>query len=48
MKKTSRPAIEFIPLSTDADKIRFFGKLMPALLLLKVSLLKFLRYQLAG
>ncbi len=48
MKKTPRPAIEFIPLSTDAGKIRFFGALMPALLLLKASPLKFLRYQLAG
>jgi len=48
MARTLRPSIEFIPLSTDADKIRFFGTLMPALLLLKASPAKFLRYQLAG
>jgi hypothetical protein len=28
-----RPDIRFIPTSTDADKIRFFGNLMPAILL---------------
>lgn len=39
-----RPAITFIPMSTDADKIRFFGTLMPALLLLKASPWRFLRY----
>lgn len=42
-----RPEIRFIPMSTDADKIRFFGTLMPALLLLKQSPLRFLQFQLA-
>lgn len=28
---TARPEIRFISMSTDADKIRFFGTLMPAL-----------------
>jgi epoxyqueuosine reductase len=40
-----RPEIRFIPMSTDADKIRFFGTLMPALLLLKQSPLRFLQFQ---
>jgi len=31
-----RPEIRFVGGSTDADKIRFFGTLMPALLLLTV------------
>jgi ferredoxin len=41
-----RPEISFIPLSTDAGKIRFFGTLMPALLLLKASPARFLHAQL--
>jgi epoxyqueuosine reductase len=41
-----RPTIQFVPMSTDAKKIRFFGTLMPSLLLLKASPLRFLRYQL--
>ncbi len=40
-----RPEIQFIPMSTDPGKIRFFGTLMPALLLLKASPLRFLQYQ---
>jgi len=44
MKKT-RPGIQFIPLSIDAGIIRFFGTLMPALLLLKASPHRFLNYQ---
>jgi len=32
-------------MSTDAAKIKFFGTLMPALLLLKASPLRFMRYQ---
>jgi epoxyqueuosine reductase len=45
--KTSlkRPELQFIPISTDAKKIQFFGTLMPALLLLKASPLKFAQYQ---
>jgi epoxyqueuosine reductase len=41
----NRPDIQFIPMSTDAAKIKFFGTLMPALLLLKASPLQFIRYQ---
>jgi ferredoxin len=37
--------IRFVPMSTDEDKIRFFGTLMPALLLLKASPGRFVRYQ---
>ncbi len=40
-----RPDIRFIPMSTDADKIRFFGNLMPALLLLRQSPREFLSFQ---
>jgi hypothetical protein len=43
--KLNRPPITFIPMSTDAEKIRFFGTLMPALLLLRASPLRFLQYQ---
>ncbi len=43
--KRERPEIQFIPMSTDPGKIRFFGTLMPALLLLKASPLRFLQYQ---
>ena len=38
-----RPEIQFIPLSTDEKKIRFFGTLMPTLLLLGQSPVMFLR-----
>ena len=41
----TRPEIQFIPLSTDEGKIRFFGTLMPALLLLKESPRAFLAFQ---
>jgi hypothetical protein len=40
-----KPTIHFIPASTNEDRIRFFGTLMPALLLLKQSPLQFLRFQ---
>jgi epoxyqueuosine reductase len=40
-----RPDIRFIPMSTDPAKIKFFGTLMPALLLLKASPRQFIRYQ---
>ena len=40
--------IECIPMSTNYDKIRFFGTLMPALLLLKASPPCFLNYQIEG
>jgi epoxyqueuosine reductase len=42
-----RPDIKFIPVSTDPAKIKFFGMLMPALLLLKASPLRFLQFQAA-
>lgn len=48
MTTLTRPEIEFIPLSADPERIRFFGTLMPAILLFKASPLRFLRYQLAG
>ncbi len=41
----TRPEIQFIPLSTDEGKIRFFGTLMPSLLLLKESPRAFLAFQ---
>ncbi|HVP21705.1 MAG TPA: hypothetical protein VMS73_07570 [Anaerolineaceae bacterium] len=37
--------IDFIPISTDPAKIKFFGTLMPSLLLLKASPLRFAQYQ---
>jgi len=37
--------IEFVPMSTDERTIRFFGTLMPALLLIKASPGQFIRYQ---
>ncbi|MBN1888536.1 MAG: hypothetical protein JW850_11120 [Thermoflexales bacterium] len=40
-----KPTIHFIPASTNEDRIRFFGTLMPALLLLKQSPLQFVRFQ---
>ena len=42
-----RPDIRFIPMSTDAAKIKFFGTLMPSLMLLKASPLRFIRFQVA-
>jgi epoxyqueuosine reductase len=48
LKEPSRPDITFIPLSTDPGKIRFFGTLMPALLLLRASPRRFAHYQVAG
>ena len=39
-----RPEIRFVGGSTDAEKIRFFGNLMPALLLLKEAPLQFVIY----
>jgi len=44
----ARRSVETIPMSTDAGKIKFFGTLMPALLLLKASPLRFLGYQFAS
>ncbi len=43
MNKTTRPEITFIPMSTDAKKIEFFGTLMPSLMLLAASPLRFLK-----
>jgi epoxyqueuosine reductase len=43
----ARPEIRFVPMSTDEGKIRFFGTLMPALLLIKASPGQFVRYQFA-
>lgn len=37
MQLATRPHIEFIPLSTDLNKIKFFGTLMPGLMLLKAN-----------
>jgi len=47
MKTASRPEIRFVPISTDPAKIRFFGTLMPALLLLKASPGRLIREQVA-
>jgi ferredoxin len=47
LSDSPRPEIRFVPLSTDPDKIRFFGTLMPALLLLKDSPRAFVRHQFA-
>ena len=47
MSAAPRPEIRFIPLSTDPAKIRFFGTLMPALLLLKASPGRFAHFQVA-
>jgi epoxyqueuosine reductase len=44
----ARPAIQFIGASTDADKIRFFGTLMPALMLLAKAPGRFAAAQIAG
>ncbi len=48
MPTIERPAIPFVPMSTDLDRIRFFGTLRPAILLLKSSPWQFLRDQVAG
>jgi len=48
MSKSMKSEIQFVPVSTDGDKIRFFGTLIPAILLLRASPLRFLRFQLAG
>ena len=47
MANAARPEIAFVPISTDAKKIRFFGTLMPALLLLKASPARFAQAQVA-
>lgn len=47
MRDAARPEIAFVPISTDANKIRFFGTLMPALLLLKASPGRFAQAQVA-
>jgi epoxyqueuosine reductase len=47
MAERKRPEILFVPISTDANKIRFFGTLMPALLLLKASPARFAQAQAA-
>lgn len=47
-KVAKRPDIRFVPLSTDERKIHFFGTLMPAILLLRASPMRFLGFQLAG
>uniref|UniRef100_Q3AT49 4Fe-4S ferredoxin-type domain-containing protein n=1 Tax=Chlorobium chlorochromatii (strain CaD3) TaxID=340177 RepID=Q3AT49_CHLCH len=47
MRELKNIEIQFIPLSKDEKKIRFFGTLIPAILLLKASPLRFLRFQFA-
>lgn len=47
MVEAERPEIVFLPISTDENKIRFFGTLMPALLLLRASPGQFVRTQAA-
>ena len=47
MARARRPEITFVPLSTDEGKIRFFGTLMPALLLLRAAPGQLLRHQIA-
>ena len=47
MVEAERPEIIFVPLSTDEGKIRFFGTLMPALLLLRAAPGQLLRHQIA-
>jgi hypothetical protein len=44
----TRPEIQFVPLSTDARTIRFFGTLMPAVLLLRASPLRFVEASVAA
>ena len=48
LNETTRPEITFVPLSTDEGKIRFFGTLMPALLLLKAAPGQFFRHQITS
>lgn len=48
MSESRRPDIQFLPLSTDPGKIRFFGTLMPALLLLRASPWQLARHQVAS
>lgn len=48
MSDSHRPDIRFLPLSTDPGKIRFFGTLMPALLLLRASPWQLVRHQVAS
>lgn len=47
MAEAERPEIVFVPMSTDENKIRFFGTLMPALLLFKASPVRFAQTQIA-
>lgn len=47
MDDTPHPDIQFVPMSTNERTIRFFGTLMPALLLIKASPGRFARYQFA-
>jgi epoxyqueuosine reductase len=42
----TRPEMRFVPISTNETKIRFFGTLMPALLLIKASPGRFIHHQL--
>ena len=48
MEKTPRQEIAFIPMSTNVDKIEFFGTLMPALMLLRAAPLRFIQFQIAS
>lgn len=45
VERSPQPRIRFVPISTDERTIRFFGTLMPALLLLKASPGRFVQYQ---
>lgn len=45
MSTSTRPEIRFVPLSADPERIRFFGTLMPAIMLLKASPWRFFQYQ---
>ena len=45
MNTPTRPEIRFVPISTNERTIRFFGTLMPALLLLRASPRRFLGHQ---
>jgi ferredoxin len=47
MSRNDKPEIAFVPLSTDEGKIRFFGTLMPSLLLLRASPGRFFQVQAA-
>jgi len=48
MSEAPRPEITFVPVSTDEGKIRFFGTLMPALLLVKRAPGQFVKHQIAS